>query len=213
VAAGTPMIVMALISVATKESMATYQGTRPRARKKSPVVLLAPRPDHQPTANIKAVVPARTAKSAHVNVVPPGNQVSMMGRRDLTRNRPPWQVRQPLEHLMRQIPYNKDRGTQVIAVIDRRHRIVHNGTLMISTESAAAMASEKRLAWTILWLHGKVGRRIPMTRRMIAETAGVARETSIRMLSPLEKKGWLKTRRGVVELLKPERFRELLEAR
>jgi CRP-like cAMP-binding protein len=79
--------------------------------------------------------------------------------------------------------------------------------------AVAAQDSEKRLAWILLWLYGKLGRSIPMTRQLIAEAAGVARETSIRILSPMEKKGWIKTRRGVIELNRPDKLREALDSR
>lgn len=102
---------------------------------------------------------------------------------------------------------NKDFARNVIHI--QGERLWDSQTM----RAVATLPSEKRLAWTILWLFGKLGRSIPLTRRMLADTAGVARETSIRVLSPLEKKGWLKTRRGVIELLRPERFKEILEAR
>jgi hypothetical protein len=38
----------------------------------------------------------------------------------------------------------------------------------------------------------------------LAEIAGIAWETAIRELSPLEKKGWLLTRRGKVRILRPD---------
>jgi len=84
---------------------------------------------------------------------------------------------------------------------------------METMRAMVGQSSEKRLAWTLLWVYGKLGRRVPMTRRMIDETAGAARETTIRVLSPMEKKGWLKTRRGMIEIVKPEKLRDALEAR
>ncbi len=101
----------------------------------------------------------------------------------------------------------KDFGRGIIHVLGER---LLESQLM---RAVSGEPSERRMAWTLLWLHGKLGRRIPMTRRMLAETAGVARETAIRVLSPLEKKGWIKTHRGLMEIIKPERLREVLEGR
>jgi CRP-like cAMP-binding protein len=102
---------------------------------------------------------------------------------------------------------DKDFGLGIIHILGER---LWESQMM---RAAATQTSETRLAWTLLWLHGKLGRTIPMTRRLIAETAGVARETSIRMLSPMEKKGWLKTRRGLLEIVRPDKLKEMLEGR
>lgn len=74
--------------------------------------------------------------------------------------------------------------------------------------SLAIETSRRRVLRVMLWLQEKLGRVLPLNRQGIAEAAGVSRETAIRVLSPLEKKGWLHSDRGVVEILRPEKLRE-----
>ena len=150
---------------------------------------------------------------ATVNIMRPGDLIGCLN--GICRHRHPTEGMTLVDSSVIVIP--KRRYQELLTHADFAQGIIHIlGERLWESQSMRAIAtqsSEKRLAWTLLWLHGKMGRRIPMTRRMIAETAGVARETSIRVLSPLEKKGWVKTRRGVLELLKPEKLRELLDAR
>lgn len=75
------------------------------------------------------------------------------------------------------------------------------------------MPSSERMLAAVLALYRRLGARIPMTRAAIAELTGLARETSIRSLSPLEKRGLIRTRRGVIEVLKPSELQELLDRR
>ena len=71
--------------------------------------------------------------------------------------------------------------------------------------------SKDRLVRILLWLNEKLGNNIPITRRTIAEIACIARETSIRVLTPLEKKGWIQSQRGLVIIRRADKLRELLQ--
>jgi CRP-like cAMP-binding protein len=66
-----------------------------------------------------------------------------------------------------------------------------------------------RLLRILLWLCDKLGPEIPLTRASLAEAAGVTPETAIRLLSPLEKSGVLRTRRGVVSVRDARRLAAL----
>ncbi len=68
-----------------------------------------------------------------------------------------------------------------------------------------------RVLWTLLLLYLKLGAEIPLTRTNMAEVAGAARETVIRTLSPLEKKGDIRTVRGKIHVLNPHGLAEFLE--
>lgn len=74
------------------------------------------------------------------------------------------------------------------------------------------LPSERRVLASLLWLQSRVGSRIPMTRSDLAEVAAVARETAIRALSPFEKKGWIRTRRGHIEILSSAPLQTALDA-
>lgn len=73
------------------------------------------------------------------------------------------------------------------------------------------LPSERRVLASLLWLQSRVGSRIPMTRSDLAEVACVARETAIRALSPFEKKGWIRTRRGHIEVRSPSSLQAVLD--
>jgi CRP-like cAMP-binding protein len=60
-----------------------------------------------------------------------------------------------------------------------------------------------RVMSLLLWLSEKVGNPVPLTRQAFGSLAGTTTETAIRMLSPLERRGWILTRRGSFELLDP----------
>lgn len=69
-----------------------------------------------------------------------------------------------------------------------------------------------RLAGILLRLRSKVGDQIPLTRRVLAAVAGMARESAIRAVSPWEEAGWIRTRRGKIEILNPGRLRAIANA-
>ncbi len=64
----------------------------------------------------------------------------------------------------------------------------------------------QRLAGLLMWLRERLGDEIPFTRGMLAEFAGFSREATIRLLSPMEKAGWIATRRGRVQIKAPKRI-------
>ncbi|MDE2491141.1 MAG: Crp/Fnr family transcriptional regulator [Elusimicrobia bacterium] len=78
-----------------------------------------------------------------------------------------------------------------------------------SLRALAAAPARARLPRILLWLCDKLGPDIPLTRRALAEAAGVTTETAIRLLSPLEKSGVIRTRRGVVTVRDARRLSEL----
>lgn len=68
-----------------------------------------------------------------------------------------------------------------------------------------------RVLWTLLKLKKRMGETIPLTRRVLADIAGIAPETCIRVLSPLEKSGVLRTKKGSLTLRRPEKLEALLK--
>jgi len=68
---------------------------------------------------------------------------------------------------------------------------------------------EKRVAATLLSLQRKFGKIIPLTRQEVAELAGTTVETTIRTISRFKKEGWIRSTRGKIELLNPQRLGDL----
>ena len=70
---------------------------------------------------------------------------------------------------------------------------------------------EQRFARILLMLFGKTGSRIPFTRIELAGMAGTATETAYRVSGSMKEYGIIKTTRGVVTVLNPEKLRNLAE--
>lgn len=69
---------------------------------------------------------------------------------------------------------------------------------------------EHRIAQALLTLQKRFGETIPLTRQEIAELAGTTVETSIRTISRFQQKGWVRSSRGKIQLLKPDSLRQIL---
>jgi len=67
-----------------------------------------------------------------------------------------------------------------------------------------------RLAHILLRLSEDFGTTLPFTHKEISEMGGMALETSIRVLSKMKQKGWLKVRRGEISLLRPWELRKVV---
>lgn len=65
---------------------------------------------------------------------------------------------------------------------------------------------EQRIAHALSTLRKKFGAEIPLTRQEIAELVGTSTETAIRTLSRFQKRGWLRSTRGRIRILKAEAF-------
>jgi CRP-like cAMP-binding protein len=59
---------------------------------------------------------------------------------------------------------------------------------------------EKRLAMLLVKLQGKHGMVLPFTKRELAEQVGTTVETTIRVMSRFQKKGWISSSRGKLQL-------------
>lgn len=59
---------------------------------------------------------------------------------------------------------------------------------------------EKRLALLLISLQKKHGMILPFTKRELAEQAGTTVETTIRVMSRFQKKGWIASSRGKLQL-------------
>jgi CRP/FNR family transcriptional regulator, nitrogen oxide reductase regulator len=70
---------------------------------------------------------------------------------------------------------------------------------------------EKRLAMLLLKLQQKHGAVLPYTKRELAEQAGTTVETTIRVMSRFQKKGWIESSRGKLELKKLEPIQKLVD--
>lgn len=75
----------------------------------------------------------------------------------------------------------------------------------LAMESAA-----KRIAYALIYLHGKFGNEIPHSRATLAELAGTTVETAIRITSSLSKQSLIATRRGGNEVLALGRLKKLV---
>ena len=69
---------------------------------------------------------------------------------------------------------------------------------------------EKRLAMLILKLQQKHGMMLPFTKRELAEQVGTTVETTIRVMSRFQKKGWISSSRGRLQLKTLEPIQKLV---
>jgi CRP-like cAMP-binding protein len=69
---------------------------------------------------------------------------------------------------------------------------------------------EKRLAMLLLKLQEKHGMVLPFTKRELAEQVGTTVETTIRVMSRFQKKGWISSSRGKLQLKSLEPIQKLV---
>ena len=104
------------------------------------------------------------------------------------------------------------------ALLDRYPRLTKRVLLtccqrirrMAEAISVAQAPVEQRMAYTLLHLRAHFGDTIPVTHHELARMAGTRWETSIRTLSAMKRRGWMKSSRGRVTILVPEKLRGLL---
>jgi CRP/FNR family transcriptional regulator len=70
---------------------------------------------------------------------------------------------------------------------------------------------EQRLASILFMLSSKLGLTLPFTRQEIADMAGTATETTIRIMSQLKERGIIRSIRGKIIILDKEKLRLLSE--
>jgi CRP/FNR family transcriptional regulator, nitrogen oxide reductase regulator len=70
---------------------------------------------------------------------------------------------------------------------------------------------DKRLAMLLIKLQKEYGHTIPYTKRELAEQAGTTVETTIRVMSRFEKKGWISSSRGEIHLKNTAPIQELID--
>jgi CRP/FNR family transcriptional regulator len=71
---------------------------------------------------------------------------------------------------------------------------------------------EKRLAMLLLKLQKKHGSVLPFTKRELSEQAGTTVETTIRVMSRFQKKGWISSSRGQLTLKALEPIQKLTDS-
>ncbi|HRY28430.1 MAG TPA: Crp/Fnr family transcriptional regulator [Elusimicrobiota bacterium] len=91
--------------------------------------------------------------------------------------------------------------TEVSQRIQRAHRL----------RALDAESADKKVAAALLWLREKTGSPLAVPRREIAEIAGVAPETAIRVVLQFKEKGWLTAKPGAIALVRPEHLRKLVD--
>ena len=94
----------------------------------------------------------------------------------------------------------------VLAQVSERLRHAH------SLRALDAESAEKRVAATLLWLHQKTGGVLTISRKEIAEIAGVAPETAIRTVLAFKKEGWLDATARAIVLKRPQSLQDLVQA-
>jgi CRP/FNR family transcriptional regulator len=70
---------------------------------------------------------------------------------------------------------------------------------------------EKRLAMLLMSLQKKHGMVLPFTKRELAEQVGTTVETTIRVMSRFQKKGWITSSRGKLQLKSLQPIQKLVD--
>ena len=78
--------------------------------------------------------------------------------------------------------------------------------LLMAIESAP-----RKVIYSLIWLVGKLGRKLPVTCRVIADVAGLPAESVQSTLTTLEKKGWIRASDGMLHVLQPDKVVRSLE--
>lgn len=75
--------------------------------------------------------------------------------------------------------------------------------------AACSVNAEQRLARALVLLASRLGATMALTRKTLAEISGLARETAIRGLGPLEDQGIIRSSRGRIEIVDRPRLEKL----
>jgi CRP/FNR family transcriptional regulator, nitrogen oxide reductase regulator len=94
------------------------------------------------------------------------------------------------------------------AVVSQISKLLH---LSREMQSFSQRTAEKRLLHVLLEMAGKFGDTIPLTRKELAEMAGTAVETCIRVFTRLEKAGLIESAHGRLAVRDREGLRERME--
>ncbi len=78
-------------------------------------------------------------------------------------------------------------------------------------ETISVESAEKRLLHALIEMAGEYGTTIPLTRKEIAEIAGVSVETCIRIFSRLKNSGWFSSTHGKIIIKSIEKLKNLIE--
>jgi CRP/FNR family transcriptional regulator len=82
--------------------------------------------------------------------------------------------------------------------------------LMVLVQSVAFDRMDVRLA-RVLLNNADAARVVARTHQELAAEIGTAREVVSRQLKSLERRGWLKLHRGLIEILRPDALRDLVK--
>ena len=74
-----------------------------------------------------------------------------------------------------------------------------------------AESAGKKVAATLLWLREEIGSPFAISRREIADIAGVAPETAIRVVLAFKRRRWITVDAGRISLRKPDRLQNYIE--
>lgn len=83
----------------------------------------------------------------------------------------------------------------------------HLAAKLVESQQMRLLAIEsapRRVVYALIWLVGKLGRTLPVTREVIAGVAGLPAAAVDRALSPLEKRNWIRTSNGNIHVLQPD---------
>jgi len=105
-------------------------------------------------------------------------------------------------------------GMQVLDILAARLETAHDTIHQLSSQSA-----EKRIAFTLLNLAGKLGEphevglliQTPLSRDELAEMTATTPETASRVISQFQRDGWIATGRQWIALTNPQALKEIAE--
>lgn len=88
----------------------------------------------------------------------------------------------------------------------------HRLRRMAEQYAVVARPVPQRLVATLLRLHQQFGQQLPMTHRELAQMACTTTESAIRVIRRLKAQGYVRGRRGLLELTQPAALERLLAA-
>ncbi|MBI4423225.1 MAG: Crp/Fnr family transcriptional regulator [Elusimicrobia bacterium] len=124
---------------------------------------------------------------------------------EIVARRPSLLAALPRETVLAQLERDPALLRSVLAALGQRVDFMQS-LLALSREPA-----ERRVAATLLYLRGRFGDRLPLSRAEIAELAATTPETAMRALAQLERAGLVTKARGLVVVADASRLRRIAD--